>query len=45
MWWVFPLIVGAVLWAAADTISDQVITDNTEHAHDDQVSSCTSEGA
>jgi len=35
MWWVFPLIVGAMLWAAADTISDAVITDHTVQ-HDDE---------
>lgn len=29
MWWVVPLIIGAVFWAAADTISDAVITDHT----------------
>jgi len=29
MWWVLPLILGAMLWAAADTISDAVITDHT----------------
>lgn len=29
MWWVVPLIIGAVFWAGADTISDAVITDHT----------------
>jgi len=29
MWWVLPLIIGAVFWSAADTISDAVITDHT----------------
>jgi len=29
MLWIFPLLVGAILWSAADTISDQVISDET----------------
>eukprot|EP00026_Physarum_polycephalum_P008055 Phypoly_transcript_08132.p1 GENE.Phypoly_transcript_08132~~Phypoly_transcript_08132.p1 ORF type:complete len:372 (+),score=18.63 Phypoly_transcript_08132:303-1418(+) len=35
MWWVVPLIIGAVLWSAADTISDAVITDHTAAPKDD----------
>lgn len=35
MWWVIPLIIGAAFWAAADTISDAVITDHTSPTEKD----------